>query len=456
MKKSLRRNALRDTSWIKPHLMEYFSLQRNDFKCVALLDEKIKLFGGKLYKYYDFNDPYALKNIRDNTIHFSKPEQFNDPFDCALGFSLDKAVSAFLPNIIDDKLNIEGVDGNLTKALISQLLLDGQVENTNDKIAQLISFFLSKPQFKDIVVKHINGEFTSEEDFQAALMSLLLEPQVISDFLTSISKPGNEHLFDNIGENQSLQIILDAFAKNPAEIAKLLAPNQETLEIQKGISIITAVSAENRVTDKIAKLAEITGDTDGRLKAELERVRRELEPVMEDTKRKINNLFAITCFSEKSDSVLMWSHYANKHTGFCVEYDLTKCGSLSAKLLLFPVIYTDERATIPMSLIDFSNPEKPIPGRSDIFLSDMVISLLTKSKIWDYEKEWRIIEMQSNLKDGHLLQSDMISKVYLGANSSLENELALRAALQQDVPIEKYEIDAESYKLNLRKGSYEE
>ena len=59
-----------------------------------LLDEKIRLFGGKLYKYYSFEDSYSLKNLYDKTIHFSKPEIFNDPFDCALGFSLDKAVAA--------------------------------------------------------------------------------------------------------------------------------------------------------------------------------------------------------------------------------------------------------------------------------------------------------------------------------------------------------------------------
>lgn len=95
----------------------------------------------------------------------------------------------------------------------------------------------------------------------------------------------------------------------------------------------------------------------------------------------------------------------------------------------------------------------PHPKTADLdkFAPDFVISLLTKSKIWDYENEWRIIEFQSNLTDGHLLLSDMVSKVYLGANISLENETAIRNALGKNIPIEKYEIDTENYELTLSK-----
>ena len=103
-----------------------------------------------------------------------------------------------------------------------------------------------------------------------------------------------------------------------------------------------------------------------------------------------------------------------------------------------------------MSLINFEDPENPKTADLDKFAPDFVVSLLTKSKIWEYENEWRIIEMQSNLIDGHLLMADMVSKVYLGANISPENETLLRNALDKNIPIEKYEIDTEHYKLNLQ------
>ena len=244
-----------DTSWIKPHLTEYFSPQRNDFKCASLLDEKICLFGGKLYKYYSFEDPYSLKNLYDKTIHFSKPERFNDPFDCALGFSLDKAVAAFLPSVIDTKLELKGENREQTKQLVKQLVLGEKPSVKGDKTAELISFFFSKPQFVDIMKKHQNGEFSTEEEFNEGLTKLFLEPQTLTDLMILLSKPGNEHLFDNFGNNIGVQTIMDAFIKKPTELVKLLAPDQQTPEIEKGVSIISSLSTEKSISQKLVKLA---------------------------------------------------------------------------------------------------------------------------------------------------------------------------------------------------------
>ncbi len=42
--------------------------------------------GGKLYKYRSFDkDGYSLKNLQDGTLHCSKADAFNDPFDCKIG-----------------------------------------------------------------------------------------------------------------------------------------------------------------------------------------------------------------------------------------------------------------------------------------------------------------------------------------------------------------------------------
>ncbi len=44
----------------------------------------------------------------------------------------------------------------------------------------------------------------------------------------------------------------------------------------------------------------------------------------------------ITCFSETNKSILMWSHYASNHTGFCIEYDFSKL-SIKDRRKRFPV-----------------------------------------------------------------------------------------------------------------------
>ena len=50
----------------------------------------------------------------------------------------------------------------------------------------------------------------------------------------------------------------------------------------------------------------------------------------------------VACFSETKESILMWSHYADNHKGFCVEYDFKELGiSNPFARFIFPVIYTD-------------------------------------------------------------------------------------------------------------------
>jgi len=50
----------------------------------------------------------------------------------------------------------------------------------------------------------------------------------------------------------------------------------------------------------------------------------------------VRNSFRIVCFSETYQSILMWSHYADQHRGFCIEYDFTADPWRS---VVFPVAY---------------------------------------------------------------------------------------------------------------------
>ena len=60
-------------------------------------------------------------------------------------------------------------------------------------------------------------------------------------------------------------------------------------------------------------------------------------------KAKIDDLrkgLAVVCFTEDVKSILMWSHYANNHRGFCIEYKLAQT-DLSKQIR--KVIYSSER-----------------------------------------------------------------------------------------------------------------
>ena len=109
---------MKDTNWIKPHLQRLFNESVTIGEKYSLTFNKIKQFGGKLYKYYSFEDEWSLKNLEGDIIHFSKPQAFNDPFDCALGFSIDRAVEMLLPTIFDKKLNLSNEKPHLIYCII--------------------------------------------------------------------------------------------------------------------------------------------------------------------------------------------------------------------------------------------------------------------------------------------------------------------------------------------------
>ena len=77
--------------------------------------------------------------------------------------------------------------------------------------------------------------------------------------------------------------------------------------------------------------------------------------------------YGLLCFSRDWTDPVLWSHYADKHRGMCLGFDV-------AEQLLLPVAYETERPPFPPELTEeFAKP-----------------LLSTKYKGWGYEKEARV------------------------------------------------------------------
>ena len=65
----------------------------------------------------------------------------------------------------------------------------------------------------------------------------------------------------------------------------------------------------------------------------------------------LNDCAYITCFSETPDNMLMWSHYANAHQGFCVEYDFNNLSAENHYILehLEKVNYADQLPSLQLA-----------------------------------------------------------------------------------------------------------
>ncbi len=125
----------------------------------------------------------------------------------------------------------------------------------------------------------------------------------------------------------------------------------------------------------------------------------------------------ICSFSERSESILMWSHYADNHSGFCIEYDLQVLPLTSPEhVFLFPVIYSD-------NMVDGSGFFRRLESKDELWPAQFSIASATKANDWSYEREWRLVfpPEQSVKRIGRSLPFARISRVLLGSKMKLRN-----------------------------------
>lgn len=125
----------------------------------------------------------------------------------------------------------------------------------------------------------------------------------------------------------------------------------------------------------------------------------------------LSRSFKLCCFSAKNDSMLMWSHYANYHKGFCIEYDFdvyTKDDY--RRRFVYPVIYTNRL---------FDATEHYVNGASEYSNNlHLTLAALIKSDVWRYEKEWRLIFAHNMCPERCAYPMVKTKAVYFGANIS--------------------------------------
>jgi len=149
----------------------------------------------------------------------------------------------------------------------------------------------------------------------------------------------------------------------------------------------------------------------------------------------------VTCFSEKNDDVLMWSHYANGHQGFCLEFDTT----------FSPFIETEKDTPIkvhysnsypPLSLADILNRNLP-PLPKNLFG--------TKSLHWCYEAEWRILSSVGNIE--YPYKATALTGVYFGCKMKEADKSAI-ASMLGDSPTQLYQMQRSDTEFNVAPRKY--
>jgi hypothetical protein len=171
-------------------------------------------------------------------------------------------------------------------------------------------------------------------------------------------------------------------------------------ESDKPIEMIgKALMKENQYTDlKIETFFDFISDYTAKNNQRL--ISERLEFIQESMK--------VSSFCEENSQFLMWSHYADSHRGFCIEYDIDKWNKSDLRRrILFPIIYQEEVYDSTPHLIKFINQTE----WNNLY---PLLSGSTKSKNWEYEKEWRFIINIGTSFQRQNYPMDCQSKVFLG------------------------------------------
>jgi hypothetical protein len=139
---------------------------------------------------------------------------------------------------------------------------------------------------------------------------------------------------------------------------------------QKRIDLLPEVEREEKIAELINKLTE-TLMNEGSFPLWMRDIRRRLR---------------VLCLTEDSQSILMWSHYADQHRGVVFGFDTTELEA-AFKRPLEPIKYQD---VLPR-LADHQAYWKAALFGTDYFMNQERQWALIKYTDWKYEREWRYL-----------------------------------------------------------------
>ncbi len=134
-----------------------------------------------------------------------------------------------------------------------------------------------------------------------------------------------------------------------------------------------------------------------------------IENIFSRWKAKMSKEQGILCFSERWHNPLLWSHYAEKHTGFALGFELPDN-------TVIKVEYTEDRPLYPS--------DKVLVGAKHTkdFLDKLV---RTKSLSWAYEEEVRVtytlrkLDLENGLYFDRFGSGLILKEVITGCNNKL-------------------------------------
>lgn len=147
----------------------------------------------------------------------------------------------------------------------------------------------------------------------------------------------------------------------------------------------------------------------------------------------------MVCLCPERDNILLWSHYANNHTGFAIGFDAVQLHNLwrtNGGFILGHALYQKEYPILfPPDVCD-------IDARGRI----ITIIMNIKSQIWKYEKEIRLTMFNGPQKAS--FAPNLINDIVLGCNIELNNQSKILEI------VDRQYSHASVHRAKLRRGAF--
>lgn len=420
---------MQNEDWIQEYIHKLFNSDIGK-QGSEIRDSKLDYLNLPLYKYcYVCEESarsqstvdYNIDNFEKDILFFQNPNRFNDPFDCFLGFSQSQMIRDLLTqelrlkkqltpqnrkaiNVLfsdqDASFNLQSVTNDVLKSTIGNLMMlipeDDPLKYVYNEILQTFC-----DQDNEIIKKLVTNTMTIRD--KQAFVDILYSNQMFREYIKNSCNPDN----------------LDFILKAAPRDMKINIENDSDSFISNNNGETLGIFDFLKIFSKALEGSDFSVNELDSIKQKFNEVSKE---ALEKSRKLISEQFRVTCLSERMNSPLMWSHYANKHYGFCLEYDFTPTITerrypdlLLAQLMLFPVCYSEKRPLLSKALFGGSAAIQYIKSKKlpPDFLEKLMYGLLCKSEDWAYEKEWRIFQLPSEMPTMRLPKA---RKVFLGVN----------------------------------------
>lgn len=373
------------------------NLHKNNALALEHMRQAIHNAGGRFYQYRpcrrDASTVYDIENIRRDVVYAQTPLNMNDPFDSMIGFSAEKIYSECTTMVLD-AMDLAGAN----RVVISMLLQYRAFR----KMAQLISY-----------IKNIQTYLKSRQ--KAAHQTMIpLDLYVSKDIQSFYSKAPRD--------------LKAAFNSKEFAVLALLSAKLNPMNISE--EAITEMLHIEGLLDKLQQRVEEMQDS-------------EYIPLL----RTFLSRITVSCFSASGwNNQLMWSHYANSYAGICVEYDFEKIKDFIG--FVHPVSYTTVRPTLSMADLGIAAADLKSKDRlvkEDVNVERIISYLCCKNKCWQYEDEWRIINIGEE-NTPQFIKLPCVKSITFGPNvDSLCKRLLLEVCKSKGISCYDLRLNHENY-----------